>query len=81
MQQEIQAYVVTKSATIAKIDSINFFFTDGKYATARVLLLDIDGVIIKTMNVHLTKEQLDVWGEDDSILMDIVLSSAELQSA
>lgn len=79
MQQTIQDYIITKLANTAKLESITFFFMESNYAIARIALLDSNGNFIKSINVNLTKEQLDAWGEDDGIVLQIVLDAARLE--
>lgn len=44
------------------------------YATCGVNLYSPEGGYLKSFNLAFTKEELDPWGEDDSILDTIVLN-------
>lgn len=53
-----------------------------RYAAASVRLYDEDGSDIQLVNFEgLTKEDLDPWGEDDSVVVAIVLAKLGIELA
>lgn len=75
----IEPTVIYQPAVTLRIDNTMLTFGSGEgYARCTATLFDVDGFPLKLESVGLTEEELANWGDDDSVLISIVLAKLGL---
>ncbi len=67
--------ITAKPATSAQCQYVIVNFADGdNYAIARINFIDEDGRINLAHDVQFTADELENWGNDDSIVLSLALA-------
>ncbi len=70
----------TQTASMLRCEPLRISRQESVYATMPYAIWS-DALIIQQGVLEFTKEELDTWGEDDSVLDDIVLNKLSLTRA
>lgn len=77
MQKTIQNQIERKPITNVRLENVIIRFNSDRYATATVLLLDEDGMVVDIKIVDFTLEEMNQWGVDDNYVLDLALQKLE----
>ena len=78
LETPIEPTPISLPAVNASVEHIVINFKGGQYATARICLTDVNGLVVGAFDVPFTSEELAEWGEDDVFVLNAAMAKLEI---